>query len=210
MRIFDAQGREVSSSGLYDCDGVALGDLPGGPAAKRGHGLGAEEFGEEYRGYTLVPDQYIINIELNSEAGQSEADSVPLRPYDFLLERITWACTGDSAISEDDYTVNPVWSMGGSIMGRCTEMEWSDEFTKFMGDRRALVSAVMGDSNGFIKLPRVLRFVGKQVLSIRLNALFYPWPPPTQGTPYPDFRWDFVFHGCDLYPPGKEREKPNA
>ena len=95
-------------------------------------------------------------------------------------------------------------------MGRCAEMEWEDEFTKFLGGRRVLVSALLGDSNGFLDLPKLIRSEGKQILTVSLNQLFYPWPPPGEGAPFPDFRWDFVFHGTDLYPPGKEREKQQA
>lgn len=209
MRVYDAQGREVDVRGYNDGYGNALGDLPGGVAAKAAHGIGAEQYGEEYRGYSEVSDQYIINIHMSGDpAGQPQANSVPLRPYDFVLKQITYACTGDA--SNMDGTVNPFWQPpGGSMMARVTEMEWFDEYTKFMGDRRALIAAVTGDSNGFLPLPRMIRFIGKQTLSVRINAISYPWPDPDPD-PYPEFRHDFVFHGVDLYPPNVVRVAKSA
>jgi len=140
--------------------------------------------------WNKIPTVYTISIALDPGVGSSQGGSVQLRPEDFVLTRITWACTGDAFVDQGDYFSS------GSRHGRCTEMTWSDEFTKFFGDTSGLISAMLGDSNGFLDLPYGIRFQGNQTLTLRLNRLFYPAPVEDEKV----VRYDFCFHGLGLLP----------
>lgn len=140
-----------------------------------------------------VPAFYTISILLSGFEGKGQGGQVQLRPEDFLLQRITFATTGDTP----KYT--SVALPGYSVHGRAVEVTWSDEFTQFLGEQPALVSALFGDSNGFLDIPRGILFEGSQTLSMKLTRII--WPDPETK---PDVtRWDFVFHGLGLLPPGK-------
>jgi len=147
-----------------------------------------------FAGKVEVPAIYVISILLSGLEGKSQGGKVTLRPEDFLLRRITWACTGDS----------PIYSSaalpGYSPQGRSVEVLWGDEFTQFLGDQPALISGLFGDSNGFLDIERPgIFFEGSQTLNVKLNRL--SWPDLT--VPPAETRFDFVFHGVGLLPPGK-------
>jgi len=147
-----------------------------------------------FDGKVEVPAIYVVSILLSGEEGKTQGGKVQLRPEDFLLRRITWACTGDTPLYS--YAALPC----ASAQGRSVEILWSDEFTQFLGDQPSLISALFGDSQGFLDIERPgIFFEGSQTLSVKLNRLF--WPDPQVK---PEItRFDFVFHGVGLLPPGK-------
>lgn len=149
--------------------------------------IAVDENADIWAGYARVPAWYPVSLILAPTANAQSGGNVQLRPEPFVLKRITWATTGD---------VTPFVSNSGppvSIQGRSVLVDWQDEFTQFFGQRQTLVSAVFGDSNGFLDLPQGLIFSGKQTLSVRLTRLFWP----SEETPA-DTRWDFVFAGYSL------------
>jgi len=147
----------------------------------------------EFRGWTIVPAFYTVSIDLGGASGNSQPGSVTLRPEQFILERVTWATTGDTA-----GFFNAGENPGGmSMQGRSVEVRWGDEFTNFMGKDPALISSVFGDSNGFMDIPSGIRFQGKQTLSVSLTRLVWP------STAAPAVcRFDFQFQGVGMFPPG--------
>lgn len=168
------------------------------------HGLGgmgqhpqnrksAVEDDPKYAAYTAIPAFYPVAIELPGNSGAVAANGVPLRPELFVCKRITWATTADTPTFQSE----PVFN-GGSIQGRSVLVEWADEFTRFLGSRQTLVSALLGDSQGFLDLPAGILFQGKQTLSVSLTRLFWPSPASEPAVT----RWDFVFSGLGLLPPG--------
>lgn len=147
----------------------------------------------DYPGYLEVPAFYTISILLGGEDGATKAGSVTLRPESFIVRRITWATSGDAPV----FITVP--SVVGSAQGRVVEATWSDEFTKFLGELPCLLSALFGDSQGFLDLPkRGLLFGGKQTLSLSLHRLIWPDPESTPATT----RFDFSFQGVMLLPDG--------
>lgn len=140
--------------------------------------------------FNKIATVYMIPIALAPQAGATQGGSVQLRPEDFVLTRICWACTGDALVSQGDYFCS------GSRHGRCVEMTWEDEFTKFFGNTSGLIAAMLGDSNGFLDLPYGIRFQGSQTLTVKINRLFWPG---NEETP-PEVRYDFAFHGIGLLP----------
>ena len=86
----------------------------------------------------------------------------------------------------------------GSAQGRSVTVQWDDEFTKFLGQQPALVSALFGDSQGFLDIPKGVLFQGKQALTITLNRILWPDPDTNPATT----QWDFVFQGVGLLPKG--------
>jgi hypothetical protein len=76
-------------------------------------------------------------------------------------------------------------------------VQWQDEFTNFMGSVPCLISALFGDSQGYLDLQRGLLFQGKQSLGVQLTRLFYPASEAIDIN-----RFDFVFHGISLLPLG--------
>ena len=177
-------------------------------ALARTHGLGAappqDRSHPTYRGQGLeddpmwdnfekIPTWYRIEIELGGESGDAQGGSVPLRPEPFVAKRVTWATTADTATYQEDTN-----AAGGSQQGRAVTIEWMDEFTKFIGSNPILVSALFGDSQGYLDLQRGLLFQGKQALSARLTRLFWPGSTELQDTTI----WHIVFHGIALLPRG--------
>lgn len=143
--------------------------------------------------FTLVPMFYPATCDLGPESGNTAAAQVTLRPEMFIIERITWATTGDAPPAVVDPTPT-----GGSVQARSVLVSWSDEFTKFVGnDTPTLVAALFGDSQGFLDLPRGLLIQGKQTLSVNLRRLDWPSDEDPITT-----RWDFIFHGVGLLPKG--------
>lgn len=217
MKVYNAMGQEVDASGLQDQYGRPLAtlDYPGRMAEAQ-HGIvgyvgqDSPENAERFRNYVKVPAQYVINIILSGDPASPrniQTGGVQLRPEPFVLKRITWASDGDVPYS--DNVTEPENTNAASIVGRVTEMEWQDEFTRFMGDRRGFISAVLGDSEGFLDLPRPALFQGKQTLSIRLRMTRWPWVI-LQPEEYPDIRYDFVLHGLGLLPPGAKDASGSA
>lgn len=139
--------------------------------------------------FEKVPAFYTATVSLGKIVGNTAPGTVQIRPEPFILKRITWASDGDVPPQAD---VEP----GYSIQGRSVTISWSDEFTKFMGNQPALISALFGDSNGFIDLPRGALFQGSQALTINLTRLFWPAATTTVGVT----RFDFVFQGLGLLP----------
>ena len=147
----------------------------------------------EFAGWTIVPAFYTVSIELAGSSGAVQANNTKLRPEQFILERICWATTGDTG-----NFFNPGENPGGmSMQGRSVEITWGDEFTRFMGSRAALISSVFGDSNGFLDIPRGIRFQGGQTLSVNLTRILWPSSAAEAVT-----RFDFQFQGVGLFPPG--------
>lgn len=146
-----------------------------------------------FEGRVKVPATYNVSILLSGIEGKSQGGKVTLRPEDFWLQRITWACTGDTPLYAN--AALP----GFSIQGRSVEMSWSDEFTQFLGDQPALVSALLGDSQGFLDILHGIYFSGSQTLGVKLTRLFWPDPQIEPAIT----RWDFAFHGLGILPPGK-------
>ncbi len=171
-----------------------------GFAYQRTHGLQGvgqhpQEFepSPDYPGYLEVPAFYTVTILLGGADDSVKAGAVNLRPEPFIVRRITWATTGDAPV----FITVP--SVVGSAQGRVVEATWSDEFTKFLGDQPCLLSALFGDSQGFLDLPKKgLLFQGKQTLQVSLHRLI--WPDP-ESTPV-DTRFDFSFQGVMLLPDG--------
>jgi hypothetical protein len=179
---------------------------------QRGHGLGAADPGlppqshPVYMGpgiendprwdqFEKIPSWYVVSVLLAGASGSVAGASTPLRPEPFIAKRITYACTGDVAPNVTATAINQSF---GSIQGRAVTITWQDEFTNFMGTRPVLLSALFGDSQGFLDLQRGLLFQGKQSLSVNLTRLFYPDP----GAEDPETRFDFCFHGISMLPKG--------
>lgn len=149
-----------------------------------------EESDPRWSRFEKVPAFYTISIALGGTANDTETGSTQLRPEPFILKRITWAAQGDVF----PYTqAEP----GYSLQGRSVTISWEDEFTKFLGNQPALISALFGDSNGFLDIPRGALFQGKQNLSCRLTRLNWPSAETPAVT-----RFDFVFQGLGLLPRG--------
>jgi len=167
---------------------IALGAPPGAQAQQRF--AQPSSSAEHDPRFEQIPAVYTTTITLGGTLGATQTGSVQLRPELFVLKRITWAAQGDVPPYADVFP-------GFSIQGRAVTVKWSDEFTKFMGNSPALLSAVFGDSQGFLDLPRGALFQGSQSLSIELTRLF--WPANTAPVAS---RFDFVFQGVGLLPKG--------
>src|SRR5688572_334216 len=145
---------------------------------------------EEFAGFNKIPSSYVISITLGGEVNDTQAGSVQLRPEPFILDRITWATTGDTYPYVDQ-------EPGYSLQGRAVRMKWGDEFTKLFGNTSALIAAAFGDSNGFMDIIKGLLFQGGQTLTIELLRLHWPSSTDAETT-----QFDFVFSGLSLLPPG--------
>jgi hypothetical protein len=150
---------------------------------------------------------YTVTVILGPENGATSKAARMIRPEPFVCRRITWATSGDTWFQSDGANF---LNQQPSIQGRATRVRFGDAFTTFLGQRAGLVSAVFGDSNGFLDLTKGIVFGGSQNLEVELNRLFRPgaaiepFPEPPQPT-----RWDFVFAGVSLLPknvnqPGSE------
>jgi hypothetical protein len=115
-----------------------------------------------------------------------------------MVKRITWATTADTPPYTPAIFVGTVTP---SIQGRTVRCSFGDSFTNFLGQRQGMVSAVFGDSHGFMDLPRGIVFQGSQSIKVALKRIFYPGPTDSiEFTPPPLSRWDFVWAGVTLYP----------
>lgn len=164
--------------------GQPVPSIPTAPSPRPGY------IADEFPNMNKIATVYVIPIALDPGVGASQGGSVQLRPEDFVLTRITWACTGDAFTNQGDYFSS------ASRHGRCCEMVWEDEFTKFFGSTPGLISAMLGDSNGYLDLPYGIRFQGNQTLTVRVNRLFYPGTVEEEA----EVRYDFCFHGLGLLP----------
>lgn len=146
------------------------------------------------RHFTVIPNFYTVSIELGSDDGATNSNSAPLRPEPFVCTRITWCTTGDvpKYLGEG---VTP----GSSLQGRVVEASWEDEFTKFLGNRPCLLSALFGDSNGYLDITKGVLLAGKQTLSVTLRRI--TWPTDVD-TPPASTRFDICFMGLGLLPKG--------
>lgn len=185
------------------------GTTPSGLARQSQHALGvpADERPwydyPEYESYNKIPQKYVVNITLSGDPDAQPVErTTDLQPPPFLLRRITYATTGDLltlAQVDDGADIAPFPPY--SQQARSVEMEWGDEFTRFMGKTPGLVAAILGDSNGFLDLPVPALFQGSQVLFVRLNRLFWPLEIEEQvNIPEVDTLWDFYFDGVLLLP----------
>jgi|SRR5690349_9064102 len=179
--------------------GPGAGMVPSGIAYQETHrvnGMGAEDVEAKIGAlFNTIPAFYTVTIELAGTVGASQSGAVALRPEPFLCKRITWASTGDAPSVIGGSTA------AGSAQGRSVEASWEDEFTKFLGARSCLLSALFADSQGFIDFPRPVLFQGKQSLAVTLRRLF--WPAEDDDTfPPVTTRFDFNFQGLALLPPG--------
>ncbi len=147
---------------------------------------------QQFATYNKIPAQYVIKIELPGDDGARRAGVTQLRPEPFVCHRITFATDGDK---RRHFAVP--FSIG-SPQGRSVEVRFGDSFTTFFGKTSGLVSAVFGDSQGFLDLPRGILFQGSQPIQVELTRLF--WPQPEELAPRATTRWDFVFHGVSLLP----------
>ena len=155
----------------------------------------------DLRDYTPVPAYYVVQVELGPEPGDNAPGQTQLRPEPFVLQRITWSTNGDLALPPG-VGLFPFW--GVSQQGRSVEITWGDTFTKFLGTNSSLISALFGDSNGFLDLPGVALFQGSQNLQVVLNRLFWPFQLGEGNflqNPR-NVRFDFVFEGVGLLPKG--------
>lgn len=157
----------------------------------------------QYASYNKVPAYYTITTILGG-ADESRVDAdTPLRPEPFLLQRVTWATTGDLMTEEQYAAAGAVVLPTYSQQGRAVEITWGDEFTRFMGQQPALVSAIFGDSWGFLDLPAPILFQGSQQLQLTLRRLFWPIGNTVVQPVDPiDTQWDFIFEGVALLPMG--------
>lgn len=144
-----------------------------------------------YQSWNKIPAWFVLTIAaLGGVTGDTSNNTVQLRPEPFVLYGISWSTTGDTHPFVNQFP-------GFSLQGRSVTMEWGDEFTKLFGSAAAPVSAVLGDSNGFLPIPHGATFQGKQTLNIKLTRLQWPSSLTAAAT-----RWDFVFYGVSLLPPG--------
>lgn len=215
MRIFNRSGQEIETAGLVNELGVPIANI----GARGVSGLGAldvdlGEYAERFKGYTKVLRQYVIHVIQAPQVGSPGAGSKTLGPEKFVLKNISWSCDGEQQNpwqTNQDGSQSPNvngWRpyIDKSIQGRCIEMEWADEFTKFMAGDRALICAMFGDSDGFLYLPKPFLLEGKQTLTVNTTRIRWPFPiGPIDDETWPDafnVRIDFVLHGIMLLPPG--------
>ena len=175
---------------------MPAGAYPVGPSYQRGPAsLGAElragvDWQALYPNHNAIPAWYVVNITLGGAANDTMPGSVNLRPEPFVLQRITWATTGDTYPYVDQ-------EPGYSLQGRAVTLTWGDNFTKLFGDTSALVAAAFGDANGFLDVIKGALFNGSQTLTVNLTRLHWPSTLAAAAT-----RWDIVFSGVALLPPG--------
>lgn len=151
-----------------------------------------------YEEWNKIPAWYTVTINLGPNVGDTGSNSKTLRPERFVLGRVTWSTSGDVFdLGPDSPGPVSVIPLMASIQARCVEMEWQDEFTRFMGNSPTLVSSQFGDSNGFLDMPAGLLFQGKQTLSVKLSRI-------KALTNDVAARWDFSFQGLSLLPPNVE------
>lgn len=160
--------------------------------------------------YTQVPAVFVAEANLGIVAGDvAVCEGAQLRPEQFLLKRITWASSGIGLEMDDRECTTiggqaplvetcPGTPLPIELFGRSILVKWGDEFTKFLGRNAALMSAIFGDSNGFLDLTREVLFAGKQTLTADLERVF-TLPGVTSGQTE---LVQVIFHGTGLLPLG--------
>lgn len=143
------------------------------------------------RQWDRIPQFYRIAIDLGGNAGDIAAGSVAIRPEPFVCKRITWATTGDTRTQLG--IVTPI-----SQQGRSVAVTWGDEFTRFLGEQSTLLSAMFGDSNGYLDLPGGILFQGRQTLNASLTRLLWPVTGEAISTTF-----HIQFQGLGLIPPNR-------
>jgi hypothetical protein len=194
---------------------ILVPETPSGAAQQRVHALGQAQQShptepgrvspleqryapsEDYPGWVEVPAFYTVSLVLGGDPAAPAANvgnSVTIRPEPFVCRRITWATTGDVP-----NFISSASGIMGSAQGRSVRVEWSDEFTKFLGSRPCLISALFGDSEGFLDFPRRgVLFQGKQTLDVKLTRILWP----DSNTQPANTEFDFNFQGVSLLPMG--------
>ena len=161
-----------------DGDGPARDPRLDAGAIQTGPGQGyALDQERRFEDYTKVPAIYILRVELGPNAGNNAADSVTLRPEQFLLRRITWRVTQpmfaffDGAVTHRLPIAPPLTPAYDSASG--IALRWGDEFTKFLGgtgpEPSGLLGALCGEVNGFLDMTREVLMAGKQTISAFLE-----------------------------------------
>lgn len=145
--------------------------------------------------FNTIPSFYTVSIDLAGADGSQQSGSVPLRPEPFLCKRITWATTGDSPKLVGSSNGS------GSLQGRAVEVSWQDEFTRFLGSGSCLLSALFGDSQGYLDFVKPVLFQGKQSLTVNLRRILWPAANATDNPPV-TVRFDFNFQGLSVLPLG--------
>ena len=148
--------------------------------------------------YNQLCNFYTVSVELGSQPGAVNKAARQIRPEPFVVRRISWATTGDAM------RFCPIILTGQnspSVQGRTVRASFGDSFTNFMGQQPGMVSAVFGDSHGFMDMPKGIVFSGSQNLEVTLNRIVYPAPTDDEDFIPPETtRWDFVFAGVSLLP----------
>jgi hypothetical protein len=145
-------------------------------------------------GYWFLPAWYTVTINLGHHAGDTARGSVQLRPETFVMYRIGWATTGDTPPWEETESGTP------SKQGRSVQVSFSDEYTQFV-TQPTLISAIFGDSCGFLDIPQAVQLRGKQSITVEITRVQYPGTPPEQEADFT--RFDFCFMGVGLLKPGQ-------
>jgi len=149
-----------------------------------------------FANFDKVPAFYTVTVELAGNVGAVNGGSTALRPESFICERVTWACNE----APRDYDAGGGVAISGSPQGRSVVVTWGDEFTRFLGKDPCLLSALFGDSNGFLDLPRGILFQGKQALNVALTRIYNPISADDEEGLVK--RFDFNFQGVGLFPRG--------
>ncbi len=150
----------------------------------------------QFAEYQKVPAFYTVSIQLGGNAGDFAAENVKLRPEAFICERITWACNERPA-NYSAGTGSAGVALSSSPQGRSVAVSWGDEFTRFLNQTPCLISALFGDSDGYLNLPRGILFQGSQALNVRLDRISNPLFDQQINL---ELRFDFNFQGVGLLP----------
>lgn len=150
--------------------------------------------------YNMPPAYYVCTGTLGSEEGDRVTLREDLRPEPFVCKRVTWATTGD--VPQDESLADSFFPFGSSSqMGRSIEvLSWGDEFTSFNGKEPGLLSAMFGDSNGFLDLPDLIIFQGSQELLVEIQRVIWPFESSDFKPPRYNVRVDVMFEGVGLLP----------
>ena len=153
----------------------------------------------ELAAFNKIPAYYVCSGTLGPNPDDRVRLSEPLRPEPFVCKRITWATTGD-IVQESEEPGDFNLFGNASQQGRSIEvLKWGDEFTSF-NSNPGLLSALFGDSNGFLDLPNIIIFQGSQKLIVDIQRVI--WPFFQNGELLEEFnvRVDVIFEGVGLLP----------
>lgn len=131
-----------------------------------------------FEDYTKIPAYYILRVELGPNEHDNQAESITLRPEQFLLRRITWRVTPPIVSITLPAQAPKRVALGPPIApaydaGSGIAMRWGDEFSKFLGgpgpEPSGLLGALCGEVNGFLDMTREVLLAGKQTISAFLE-----------------------------------------